>query len=246
LNAVEEEHTTKRISPDWETELWSYISQGDGITCPLSNSCPAKQDGKWCLSDNRELFNEWYGDHASSFSRDKLEFNAFLNLVGRYMPRPWIPGRIFQLTEALANRYLERAGLNQPPVTTEFIRQFDISPRVEIRTLPLKAYHGAVWHVEDGWVVHLNKGDKSAKQKVTLFHEVFHILAHTKAGPVFRKHGISKGVFNEILADYFAGCVLIPRVWVRAKWTEVNDLKQMAEIFEVTKVSMWLRTMGLI
>ena len=50
------------------------------------------------------------------------------------------------------------------------------------------------------------------------------------------------------LSDYFAGCVLMPRGWVKGKWAEVNDLKQTAEIFQVTEVSMWMRlkTMGLV
>ena len=51
-----------------------------------------------------------------------------------------------------------------------------------------------------------------------------------------------------MLADYFSGCILMPKEWVKEKWAEVNDLKQMAEIFQVTEVSMWIRlkTMGLI
>lgn len=83
---------------------------------------------------------------------------------------------------------------------------------------------------------------------MTLFHEVFHILAHSRATPVFRKQEIKEGLFNEMLADYFAGCVLMPEGWVKEKWAEVNDLKQIAEIFQVTEVSMQIRlkTMGLI
>jgi len=51
-----------------------------------------------------------------------------------------------------------------------------------------------------------------------------------------------------MLADYFAGCVLMPKECFKEKWIEVNDLKQMAEIFQVTEVSMWIRlkTMGLV
>jgi len=40
----------------------------------------------------------------------------------------------------------------------------------------------------------------------------------------------------------------MPKEWVKKKWAEANDLQQMAEIFQVTEVSMWIRlkTMGLI
>jgi Zn-dependent peptidase ImmA (M78 family) len=148
----------------------------------------------------------------------------------------------------LAIKYLEKAGFSQPPVPTELIRCFDVSPPIEVRLLPLKAYHGAVWHLEDGWVIYLNTNDTPYRQRLALFHEAFHILAHSKATPVFRKRGISEGFFNEILADYFAGCILMPNEWVKEKWAEVNDLRQMAKIFHVTELAMWiqLRTNGLI
>ena len=236
-------------TPKWESELWSYISRGDGVTCPLYDTCKTRQHGGWCFSDSKEMFSGLYGTHViSGSSGDENELDVFRRLFEHKFPRRWIPGRIFQLVEALANKYVKKAKLNQPPVITEPISQFDINPSIEIRTLPLKAYHGALWHLEDGWVIHLNAEDKPAKQRVTLFHEAFHILAHSRATPVFRKRGIKEGLFNEMLADYFSGCVLMPKEWVKEKWAQVNDLKQMAEIFQVTQVSMWIRlkTMGLV
>ncbi|MBA7470170.1 hypothetical protein ES707_05448 [subsurface metagenome] len=227
--------------PKWESELWSYISKGDGVTCPLYDTCKTRQLCGWCFNDNREMFSGLYGTHAISGSSGDSELDVFRGLFEHNFPREWRPGRIFHLVEALANKYIKQSKLNQPPVITELVRQFDISPSIEIRFLPLKAYHGAVWHLDDGWIVHLNTEDKPGRQRVTLFHEVFHILAHSSATPVFRKRGVKKGLFNEMLADYFAGCVLMPKGWVKEKWAEVNNLKQMAEIFQVTEVSMWIR-----
>jgi hypothetical protein len=234
--------------PDWENELWSYISSGDGDNCPIYDMCEIRQETGWCFSDTTKNFSGLYGNHAVSSDSDEDELDTFLNLFDQYFPKEWKPGRLFQLVETLANKYIERASLNQPPVLTELVEQFDISPAIEIRPLSLKAYHGAVWQLEDGWVIHINTEDKPARQRVTLFHEIFHILAHCRATPVFRRRGVKKGLFNEMLADYFAGCILMPEKWVREKWKEVKDLKQMADIFQVTEVSMWIRlkTMGLI
>ena len=249
MSVVGVEDMTLEKIPKWESELWSYMSSGDGVNCPVYDDCKTRQHGGWCFSDNKEMFSGLYGTHViSGSSGDENELDVFRRLFEHKFPRRWIPGRIFQLVEALANKYVKKAKLNQPPVITEPISQFDINPSIEIRTLPLKAYHGALWHLEDGWVIHLNAEDKPAKQRVTLFHEAFHILAHSRATPVFRKRGIKEGLFNEMLADYFSGCVLMPKEWVKEKWAQVNDLKQMAEIFQVTEVSMWIRlkTMGLI
>ena len=248
MSVVGKENITLEKIPKWESELWSYMSSGDGVNCPLHDACQTRRRGGWCFDDNKEKFHGLYDTHDVDFRSAKNELDAFRHLFEHNFPQKWIPGRIFQLVEALANKYIKQAKLNQPPVITELIRQFDISPGIEIRLLPLKVYHGAVWHLEDGWVVQLNAEDKPARQRVTLFHEVFHILAHCKATPVFRKRGIKEGLFNEMLADYFAGCILMPKEWIKQKWAGGNDLKQMAETFQVTEVSMWIRlkTMGLI
>lgn len=250
MSDVVKRNTTVSKIPKWEAELWSYMSKGDGISCPMHDVCETRKSCGWCFDDNKEIFTGSYETHVRSFGSDDHELETFLGLFETNFSQKWKPGRIFQLVEALANKYVKKTRLNQPPVSTELIKQFGVSPNLEIRQLPLKAYHGAVWHLDDGWVIHINSNNKPARKRVTLFHEVFHILAHCKAGatPVFRKRGTKEGLFNEMLADYFAGCVLMPRKWVEQKWTEVGDLKRMAEIFQVTEVSMWIRlkTMGLI
>ena len=232
--------------PEWESELWSYISKGDGVICPLYGDDKARHCNEWCFNKNKEIFVKLY--HIVGSDNDENELTGFRNLFEQKIPRKWVPGRVFQLTEILANKYIERAKINQPPVMTGFIRHLDISPGIEVRLLSLKANHGAVWHLKDGWVIYLNSKDKSIKQRMTLFHEVFHIIAHSSTSPVFRKRGIRNGVFNEMLADYFAHCVLMPKDWVKEKWVDGNDLKQMAEIFQATEILMWIRlkTMGLI
>lgn len=58
---------------------------------------------------------------------------------------------------------------------------------------------------------------------------------------MFRKRDYGVGSFNELLADYFAGAILMPREWVKEKWAEVEDMDRMAKIFDVPKALMWLR-----
>ncbi len=235
-------------APEWESELWSFVNRGDGEHCPLYGDDTVGHCSKCCIKDTKEMFSGLHGTRVVGSNSDENELNVSRNLFEHKFIPNWVPGRIFQLIEILANKYIKQAKLTQPPVITDLIKQFDISPGIEIRPLSLKAYHGAVWHLKDGWVIHLNNGDKPARQRVTLFHEIFHVLAHYRASPVFRKRGLKEGVFNEMLADYFASCILMPREWVKEKWAEVNNLKQMTKNFQVTEVSMWIRlkTMGLI
>lgn len=124
---------------------------------------------------------------------------------------------------------------------TNLITRADDNLPIEVRQVPLKAYRGAVWRLSACWVVQLNSNDSLVRQRFTLYHEIFHILAHSKATPVFKKAGGNReGSFNEILADHFSGACLLPEGWVKEKWTEVKDMSQMAAIFDVPKPIVWL------
>ncbi|MDP2931880.1 MAG: ImmA/IrrE family metallo-endopeptidase [Chloroflexota bacterium] len=92
-----------------------------------------------------------------------------------------------------------------------------------------QSHHGAVWRLSDCWLIHLNSNDTSARQRFTLYHEIFHILAHGKAKPVFKKTACNQeGSFNELLADHFAAVMLLPEKWVKVIWAQVKDIGQMA------------------
>jgi len=230
------EKTDKR-----ESELWSYMSKGDGINCPLCGDCEIKQNGGSCLDEHKDKLGELYGVIPLDVDFDTERIDNFNEAVGRDFLENWVPGPIFQLVESLANKYIEQSAITQPPVPAQIIDTFDIERPVEIRLVSLKAYQGAVWFTDDSWIVHINREEPLERQRTTLFHEIFHIIAHTKSTPVFRKRGVGEGFFNELLADYFAGCILTPQKWVTEKWAETNDLKRMAEIFQVTKLAMWFR-----
>jgi len=219
--------TGGRKIPSWECELWFHITRGDGSECPLYEHCLLKQKGDWCASDSKELLDQLFNDGQSCLSN----YDCVERLTS---------GRIFKLVEKLAQRFLTKGKVCSPPVPKELITLFDQHP-VDVREVPLRAYQGAIWRLRDGWVVYLNRNDVHGRKRFTLFHEAFHILAHRRATPVFRRYGCEKGTFNEFLAEYFASCILMPQKWVMEKWAEVGDLASMAEIFVVPKPAMWLR-----
>jgi len=222
----------ERKTPRWESELWSYLSSGDGVHCPVYESCQLRLSGIWCLSDHQEYYearNELLDDDLADPSGIRFKFSS--------CPES---GRIFELVKGLANRYQVEAGIDRVPVSADLITQADDNLPIEVRQVPLKAYHGAVWQLSDYWVVQLNSNDTQARQRFTLYHEIFHILAHCKATPVFRKTSRSReGSFNELLADHFSAVILMPGEWVKKIWPEVKDISQMAAIFDVPKPVVW-------
>lgn len=218
--------------PKWETELWSYVSSGNGMHCPRYGYCQVRKRRGWCPSEDRQHLNQL---------RDETQFNPHsLDFVISQSGGGGL-GRLFQLVEMLAQRYLRMGKVRYPPVPTGLIKIFDQQHTIEVRQLPLKVHHSAIWYHKDRWVIQLREGDSSATKRFTLFHEAFHILAHCRTTPVFSKIGSMIGSFNELLADEFASRILMPREWVVENWTKVRDLDSMAEIFDVPKPAMCLR-----
>jgi hypothetical protein len=214
--------------PSWEAELWSLISSGDGEQCPLYEQCRQEPERGYCISEHREHLERLLD--TSNF--DPANY-AFLDGVK--------PNRLFELVDRLAQKYIEMGNITSPPVPERLVTLCDPKQPIEVRELPLKLYQGALWHLKDRWVIHLNSATTFGRKRFTLFHEAFHILAHGNSTPVFRRRGSEKGAFNELLAECFASCVLMPTDWVRERWAEVRDIDRMAEIFDVPFAAMWLR-----
>jgi len=226
--SVEEKKDTEQKTPKWESKLWSYLSSGDGEHCPLYSRCRFRLQGHWCFDDNRESLNR-----ADEHERFKItDYNSI---------KPESSCTVFKLVEGLAQAWLREAGIRCPPVPAEIVALVDEKNPVEIRQLLLKHCRGAIWHLKDSWVIQLNNQDTPFRQRFTLFHEIFHLLAHRKATPVFSKRGAKEGAFNELLADGFAAYILMPAEWVKGKWVECQDLGQMAKIFQVPKQAMCIR-----
>jgi len=226
----------------WESRLWSYISNGDGERCPLCYNCQNQVKMGQCLNNCEKLMSEisTFIDNEpflSDYDSARLDFLSCAKVRS-----------IFKLAEKLAQKYLAVGNVHSPPVPTAIISLCDKRREIEIHEVPLKVYHGAIWRLTDRWIIHLNENDTAPRRRFTVFHEAFHILAHVNTTPVFRKRGVKRGSFNELLADHFAGCILMPREWAKEKWAEFHNIDKIAEIFEIPKSVAWLglRHTGLI
>jgi len=214
--------------PKRESELWSYLSSSNGQHCPMYDHCRVRQRGDWCPDDNRKHLSQL--DDSNQFNLSDYDFI-----------KCGVCSRIFKAVEALALGFLKKGGIHCPPVPTELISVIDEQHPIEIRAVPLTNYHGAIWYLDDSWIVQLNEKDPPDVRRFSLFHEAFHILAHSKTTPVFRRRGHRGGSFNELLATYFSACILTPKEWLREKWAEIHDVERMAELFDVPKSTMCIR-----
>jgi hypothetical protein len=218
LRGVEKE--TEQKLPKWENDFWSYIAQGNGVHCPLYNFCKVRQRGGWCPDEHSHNFIQLFEEDGNSLNRC-YEFQNYID------------GMMFSSIEMLARKYLTMGRVVSPPVSVDIIYLADEYHNIEIRYLPLKNIHGALWYWNDEWILQLNKNDSWGKMRFTLFHEAFHILTscHTSLVPFKNNNGRER--FNELLADQFAMCILMPRKWIFKKWVDTDSPMEIAQIFEV-------------
>lgn len=222
-------------APDWESKLWSFIGSGNGSMCPLYCSCQLRSRGGWCPNEYLDRLNSMIDDeHCNPDGFNFLRDDSYCLML--------------RMLEKLAKKFLESGGIYAPPVPEDLILLFSEREKVEVRSVPLMACHGALWQLKDGWIIHLSSRENSAMKRFVLFHEAFHMLAHSNTTPIFNKlYGI-RGAFNELLADFFSCSLLLPRKWAKDTLMEVHDAYQVASIFNIPQpfVFIRLKRMGLI
>jgi hypothetical protein len=226
-----------RESSSWETELWSYLRNSDGLHCPMHGSCQLEKSGNWCFNDELkvESLNNLH------IIADSDDFNENDNDITEFqVPICTSSAKIFLLSARLADKCRKRNLRNLLPVPDDLILSDGEGHPIEVHRVPLKATHGAVWRLNDCWVVHLNSNDPSSRQRFTLYHEIFHILAHCHGAPMFKKQGDRMVYFNEMIADHFSARLLMPHEWISKMWFKTRDVKQMAEIFDVPRSIMYI------
>ncbi len=208
-----------RPPPNPESLLGVILTEGRHCKCRDEDMCPDAGD-EWCHNLVRK-------DGSVRISKRKLPDTR--NCL--YGDRPgccWV----LAVVETLADDYLTRAKVSGPPVPSELVDIFDESRKVEVRLVPLKALHGAIWLLGREWVIQLNGRDPQSVRRYSMFHEAFHI-AHRMAYPAFNKSELRVTSFTEVLADHFATCFLMRKDWVKEYWPRLKDVRAMADRFDV-------------
>ena len=109
---------------------------------------------------------------------------------------------------------------------------------------------GLSFWADHQWVITLNQGESSARQRFTLLHEYKHIIDHPSVDWLYRdRPDSSANQQAERAADYFAGSVLVPQQVLSALWSVgVREPAELARHFEVSAgtIAVRLRQVGLI
>jgi len=203
-----------------ENELWRLVSRADNSHCPFYNCCDRRRSGAWCLDDHYErlvpLLTDVHND--IHFSNDCAPYRS----------------QLMDLLDSLVIDLFEEWQITELPVSSDLISLADKQRKIEVRLVPMRVTHGALWHIDNGWIIHINENLPPSMRRVTLFHEAFHILAHRNTMSVIETNSrYNKGRFSEILADFFAIHMLMPDKLLLEEWKKTRDVKVMSDTFDV-------------
>jgi predicted transcriptional regulator len=154
--------------------------------------------------------------------------NTVLGQLRRLVPhRPLHFREARRLAELQANRLRELLRLADDDLPDAAVEEV---PRVSVRYrmhLPVSGFT----HWENGrWIITINADEPWTRQRFSVAHELFHIINHTTkqwlhADDVLR---------GEQLADFFAGCLLMPKRRLQRAVEAGDSITDLADRFGVS------------
>lgn len=144
-----------------------------------------------------------------------------------------------QVAEHQAIRLLELHGIEDGPVPVEFIADL---PKIEIEMVGAPVSGASFWNGSN-WIIQLNKHESYSRQRFTLAHEYKHIIDHNRADALYiGSRDASPAEQAEQAADYFAGCLLVPKKLLkRVYYGGMQRTADLAAHFQVSEAAMTVR-----
>jgi Zn-dependent peptidase ImmA (M78 family) len=148
-------------------------------------------------------------------------------------------GEALQVAELQAARLLEMTDNTEAPLDWTVIAGL---PRIRIRRELLPTSGMSFWDGHN-WVIVLNGTEPLTRQRFTLLHEYKHIVDHGATDRLYP--GIGRRTATEAAeqaADYFAGCVLMPKRLMKRAWgSGVQQPSALARYFNVSERAIEVR-----
>ncbi|MEA3078205.1 MAG: hypothetical protein QOF60_3113 [Actinomycetota bacterium] len=145
-----------------------------------------------------------------------------------------------RIAELQAARLLKLVGLSEPPVSEQVIADL---PRIQIERVRLLPVSGATQWSHGRWLILLRAQEPATRQLFSAAHELKHILDDPFFDVLYRAiPQAQRGPFIEQVCDYFAGCLLIPRPWLKRAWGDgIQSVPGLARHFGVSEPAIEVR-----
>jgi hypothetical protein len=146
----------------------------------------------------------------------------------------------YRIAELQATRLLRLAGISEPSVPDSVI--LDI-PKIQVRFMKPWPVSGCTDWTGSMWTIALNAAEPLVRQRFSLAHEFKHILDNKFIELLYPDlPTMSRQQRAEAVCDYFAGCLLVPKVWLRQAWTSgMQTSLLLARHFDVSTAAIDVR-----
>lgn len=114
-------------------------------------------------------------------------------------------------------------------------------PRITVQAIANLPASGASFWGIGTWHIHLHADEPDTHRRFTVLHELKHIIDHPVQKNVYDERAFVVYGEREIIADYFAACVLIPQDRLRAAYARTHDHSELAARFGVSTRRLLLR-----
>jgi hypothetical protein len=154
--------------------------------------------------------------------------------------RPLTYGEHLRIAELQANRFLHIVGVTEAPIPERVIAEL---PRVQIERMSPFPVSGATHWSSGRWLIVLNGAEPRVRQRFSSAHELKHILDHRFDELIYGSFSLAdRHVLVEQICDYFAGCLLMPRPWLKSTYANgLQHLPELARRFDVSQAAMQVR-----
>jgi Zn-dependent peptidase ImmA (M78 family) len=142
-----------------------------------------------------------------------------------------------RITELQANRLRDLLGVTTAELSEEAIRSLPKIKVIEVMDLPAS---GATQWSHGSWVIAVNGSEPWQRQRFSVGHELWHVINHQTVER-FCPDERTRGRYSERLADYFSGCLHMPREQIRPLLSEGYGVGDLADLFGISTAAVAVR-----
>jgi uncharacterized protein DUF955 len=179
---------------------------------------------------------------TATATRTNTQTTGVLARLRELVPRRGLsPAEARQVAERQAAILLSHAGIETPAVTESIVTDL---PFVAITHRPGFPTSGMATQTDTGWVIVLRAEEAKVRQRFSLIHEFKHVLDDPFIEWMYpTRGGYSPEDRAERICDYFAACVLMPKMWIKRDWAGggIQDVARLARRYNVSQVAMAVR-----
>lgn len=108
-------------------------------------------------------------------------------------------------------------------------------PRIRIQSVDDLPARGASFWGHASWHIHIRAQEPAPERRFTILHELKHVIDHPTQHLIYDERALVSYGERELIADYFARCVLIPASRLRRLYATTTDRGLLTAHFGVTQ-----------